>query len=66
MNLHGVLASNEIMYGSEESGEKLTTAKITKAHIRAWRKGLKTLYYTRIANAKIIGQQSAECVSCAL
>lgn len=47
-------------------GEKLTTAKITKAHIRAWRKGLKTLYYTRIANAKIIGQQSAECVSCAL
>lgn len=47
-------------------GEGLTTAQITKAHAKAWAKGLKTLYYTRIANAKIIGQESSECVACAL
>ncbi len=47
-------------------GRGLTTAKMTKAQIKAWKKGLKSLYYTRIQNDKIIGQNSDECVSCTL
>lgn len=46
--------------------ESVTTRDINKAQIRAWRKGLKTLYYIRLRSVQLAGTESDECVSCAL
>ena len=43
-----------------------TTREITKAHMYAWRKGLKTVYYTRVHQDSIAGTDLDMCVSCAL
>ncbi len=43
-----------------------TTREITKAHMYAWRKGLKTVYYTRVQQDSIAGTDLDMCVSCAL
>lgn len=43
-----------------------TTADLTRLHMHAWRKGLKSLYYVRILQKAIEGTNSAECVSCSL
>lgn len=42
-----------------------TTRDLNRAYIRAWQKGLKTLYYTRVRQAALEGTQ-VECVSCTL
>ena len=46
--------------------EGATTRDITKALIYAWRKGLKTTYYTRFSKPPIPGTEIEECVSCSL
>lgn len=43
-----------------------TTRDINKAQIYAWRKGIKTLYYSRVRQAALAGTESEECVSCSL
>ncbi|UDL16797.1 ribonucleotide reductase [Arthrobacter phage Atuin] len=43
-----------------------TTRDINKAQIYAWRKGIKTLYYSRVRQAALSGTESSECVSCSL
>lgn len=47
-------------------GQNATTAEINKAQIYAWRKGLKTLYYTRIKMNVMNGLDDQNCVSCAV
>lgn len=46
--------------------EGTTTRTLNKAQIYAWRKGIKTLYYVRLAQAALEGTESNECVSCAV
>lgn len=43
-----------------------TTADLTRLHMHAWRRRLKSLYYVRILQKAIEGTNSAECVSCSL
>jgi len=43
-----------------------TTRDINKAQIYAWRKGIKTLYYSRVRQADLAGTELEGCVSCAL
>ncbi|MEU4709467.1 class 1b ribonucleoside-diphosphate reductase subunit alpha [Nocardia salmonicida] len=43
-----------------------TTRDLNKAYIDAWKKGIKTLYYTRIRQAALEGTEIEGCVSCAL
>lgn len=43
-----------------------TTRDINKAQIYAWKKGIKTLYYSRVRQSALEGTESAECVSCQL
>jgi ribonucleoside-diphosphate reductase alpha chain len=43
-----------------------TTRDINKAQIYAWRRGIKTLYYTRIRQGTLEGTESSDCVSCTL
>jgi ribonucleoside-diphosphate reductase alpha chain len=43
-----------------------TTRDITKAHMYAWKKGLKTIYYTRVQSDSLAGTDLDMCVSCAL
>ena len=43
-----------------------TTADLTRLHMHAWRRQLKSLYYVRILQKAIKGTNSAECVSCSL
>lgn len=43
-----------------------TTRDITKAHMYAWRKGLKTIYYTRVKQDALAGTELDGCVSCQL
>lgn len=43
-----------------------TTRDINKAQIYAWRKGIKTLYYSRVRQSALAGTEQAECVSCQL
>ena len=43
-----------------------TTRDINKAQIYAWRKGIKTLYYSRVRQAALEGTNVEECVSCSL
>jgi len=43
-----------------------TTRDINKAQIYAWRKGIKTLYYSRVRQGDIAGTELEGCVSCAL
>lgn len=43
-----------------------TTRDITKAQIYAWRKGIKTLYYSRIRQDALEGTEVNECVACTL
>jgi ribonucleoside-diphosphate reductase alpha chain len=45
---------------------KSTTRDITKAHMYAWRKGLKTVYYTRVKQDAISGTDLDNCVACSL
>lgn len=45
--------------------DTFTTRDLNKAYIYAWRKGLKTIYYTRVRQAALEGTQ-VECVSCSL
>lgn len=46
--------------------DSATTRDLNKAYIYAWRKGIKTLYYTRIRQAALEGTAVEECVSCTL
>lgn len=51
--------------------EGITTRDINKAQIYAWKKGIKSLYYTRIRQTEITSRKQAveaseECVACAL
>lgn len=43
-----------------------TTRDLNAAYIYAWKKGIKTLYYTRIRSKELDGVESDECVSCIL
>jgi ribonucleoside-diphosphate reductase alpha chain len=43
-----------------------TTRTINKAQIRAWKKGIKTLYYVRIRQDALEGTEDQGCVACAL
>ena len=43
-----------------------TTRDITKAHMYAWKKGIKTIYYSRVQQDAIEGTDLDMCVSCAL
>ena len=43
-----------------------TTRDLNRAYIYAWRKGLKTLYYTRVRQEALEGTGIDGCVSCAL
>ncbi|HHT1658130.1 TPA: class 1b ribonucleoside-diphosphate reductase subunit alpha [Enterobacter roggenkampii] len=43
-----------------------TTRDINKAHIYAWKKGIKTLYYIRLRQLALEGTEIEGCVSCAL
>jgi ribonucleoside-diphosphate reductase alpha chain len=43
-----------------------TTRDINKAQIYAWRKGIKTIYYTRVRQAALEGTELDACVSCTL
>ena len=43
-----------------------TTRDINKAQIYAWKKGIKTLYYSRVRQAALAGTEQEECVSCQL
>lgn len=43
-----------------------TTADINKAQLYAYKKGIKTLYYIRLAKSTLSGTEFSECVSCAL
>lgn len=46
--------------------ETATTRDLNKAYIRAFSKGIKTLYYTRIRQADMDGTENPECIACAL
>ena len=43
-----------------------TTRELNKAQIYAWRKGIKTIYYSRIRQNALEGTEVAGCVSCSL
>ncbi|QFG12238.1 ribonucleotide reductase [Arthrobacter phage Racecar] len=43
-----------------------TTRDINKAQMYAWRKGIKTLYYSRVRQSDLAGTELEGCVSCAL
>lgn len=43
-----------------------TTRDLNKAYIYAWRKGIKTLYYSRVRQDALEGTEQEECVSCQL
>jgi ribonucleoside-diphosphate reductase alpha chain len=43
-----------------------TTRDINKAQIYAWKKGIKTIYYTRGRQGALEGTETSECVSCSL
>jgi ribonucleoside-diphosphate reductase alpha chain len=43
-----------------------TTRDINKAQMYAWRKGIKTLYYSRVRQGDLAGTELEGCVSCAL
>jgi ribonucleoside-diphosphate reductase alpha chain len=43
-----------------------STRDINKAQIYAWKKGIKTIYYTRVRQGALEGTESSECVSCSL
>lgn len=46
--------------------DQISTRDLNKAYIYAWRKGLKTLYYTRVRQAALEGTEIEGCVSCTL
>ncbi|UBI09998.1 class 1b ribonucleoside-diphosphate reductase subunit alpha [Corynebacterium coyleae] len=46
--------------------DQFSTRDLNKAYIYAWRKGLKTLYYTRVRQAALEGTEIEGCVSCTL
>jgi ribonucleoside-diphosphate reductase alpha chain len=43
-----------------------STRDINKAQIYAWKKGIKTLYYSRVRQSTLAGTEQEECVSCQL
>jgi ribonucleoside-diphosphate reductase alpha chain len=43
-----------------------TTRDINKAQMYAWKKGIKTLYYSRVRQGDLAGTEMEGCVSCAL
>jgi ribonucleoside-diphosphate reductase alpha chain len=43
-----------------------TTRDINKAQMYAWRRGIKTLYYSRVRQGDLAGTELEGCVSCAL
>jgi ribonucleoside-diphosphate reductase alpha chain len=43
-----------------------TTRDINKAQMYAWKRGIKTLYYSRVRQADLAGTELEGCVSCAL
>lgn len=43
-----------------------TTRDVTKAQLYAWKKGLKTLYYSRMQQEMLAGTEVDNCVSCML
>lgn len=43
-----------------------TTRDLNRAYIYAWRKGIKTIYYSRIRQDALEGTANTECISCQL
>jgi len=43
-----------------------TTRDLNRAYIYAWKKGIKTLYYTRIRQTSLEGTENEGCVGCSL
>lgn len=46
--------------------DKATTKDLNRAYIYAWKKGIKTLYYSRMRQQALAGTELEMCVSCAL
>lgn len=46
--------------------EGATTRDLNKAQMYAWRKGIKTIYYTRLRTVALEGTEEENCVSCQL
>lgn len=46
--------------------EDSTTRDLNKAQIYAWKKGIKTIYYIRVASSMLEGTEQEGCVSCAV
>ncbi|WP_138466987.1 class 1b ribonucleoside-diphosphate reductase subunit alpha [Poseidonocella sp. HB161398] len=46
--------------------DSATTRDINRAQIRAWRAGIKTIYYVRLRQAVLEGTEVEGCVSCSL
>jgi ribonucleoside-diphosphate reductase alpha chain len=46
--------------------DSATTKTINQAQIYAWRKGIKTIYYSRIRQQDLAGTSMEECVACSL
>lgn len=46
--------------------DSATTRDLNRAYIYAWRKGIKTIYYSRIRQDALEGTANEECVSCQL
>jgi len=46
--------------------DEATTRDINRAQIRAWKKGIKTIYYIRLRQAALEGTEVQGCVSCSL
>jgi ribonucleoside-diphosphate reductase alpha chain len=46
--------------------DTVTTRDLNRSYIRAWRKGIKTLYYVRLRQMALEGTEVEGCVSCML
>ena len=46
--------------------DSATTRDLNRAYIYAWRKGIKTIYYSRIRQDTLEGTGNTECISCQL
>lgn len=46
--------------------DQATTRDLNKAYIRAWRSGVKTIYYLRVKQAALEGTETQDCLSCTL
>lgn len=46
--------------------DQATTRDLNRAYIRAWRSGVKTIYYLRVKQAALEGTETQDCLSCTL